>query len=73
MANQGDVRGGGGIGAGMVNPFGNTSILSLSIQSANRSEEATERLDDTFPMKRHWTGKKSLLGDGLMGCRLSTY
>ena len=50
-----------------------TLVLFLSIQSANRSGEETGRLDEAFPMERHWIGTKSLFGDGLMGCCLSTY
>ena len=72
MANQGDIKG-RAFGAGTISPFGNTSILPLSIQNTRRSREATERLDETFPMKRHWTGTKSLFGNGFMRCRMSTY
>ena len=61
------------IGAGTIGPFSYTSILPHCIQSASRSGEATERHDEVFPMERHWIETDLLLGDGLMGCRLSTY
>ena len=62
----------GAIGVGTVNPFGDTSILPLTIRTTSRSGEAIARLDETFPMERHWTGIKTLLDNGFMGCHLST-
>ena len=41
IANQGDVKGGRVIGVGMVNTFGDTSVLPLNIQCASRSGKAT--------------------------------
>ena len=72
MTNQGDIEGQAS-GAGMLSPLCDTSILRLSIQSASRSGEATGRPDETFPMETHSIGIKLLLGDGFIGCCLSTY
>ena len=72
MANQSDVEG-WAISAATISPLRNTSILPISFQDANRSEEATRRYDETFLMKRPRTRAKLLLGDGFVGGYLSTY